>query len=483
MNTSIALGLAIALRLMVGLWPHSGAGIPPMYGDFEAQRHWMEVTTALPLGHWYKNTTENDLQYWGLDYPPLTAYVSYFFGLIGKAICPEVVEFYNSRGYEGVTGKIFMRSTVLICDILVFIPAAVMVYRLMLNTLQDWKVIRDGQILFLTSCVLVPGLLLIDHGHFQYNGVCLGLALLGSLFVLKEHEILGSIFFCLSLNFKQMSLYYSPVFFFFLLRKCWGEGTINKKVLRLAKLGLTVISTFAVMWYPFCAYPHPDETCISSMLQVLHRQFPFARGIFEDKVANIWYAASVVVDVRQFLSGPQLVLCSLSLTLLLLAPTCWMLFTRPTNACGMMLALMNSSLAFFLASYQVHEKSILLALLPAAFLAPHSPLLVAWLQCLGCFTMFPLLQKDRLVIPYAACMAIYCCLVYGMSLWLPSDSDIPAMQPHAKRVDERRGQINRSNNSMNITTRLESVYNSFYLKHIFVAVSVTCKLKPTCFLQ
>ena len=30
----------------------SGAGKPPMYGDYEAQRHWMEITTNLPAREW-----------------------------------------------------------------------------------------------------------------------------------------------------------------------------------------------------------------------------------------------------------------------------------------------------------------------------------------------------------------------------------------------------------------------------------------------
>jgi len=47
-----------------------------MHGDFEAQRHWMEITQHLPMAKWYLY----DLQYWGLDYPPLTAYHSWLFG-------------------------------------------------------------------------------------------------------------------------------------------------------------------------------------------------------------------------------------------------------------------------------------------------------------------------------------------------------------------------------------------------------------------
>ena len=71
-----------------------------MYGDYEAQRHWMEITTALPVGEWYRNSTDNNLQYWGLDYPPLTAYVSWFFGRVAQQLAPELVELHTSRGIE-----------------------------------------------------------------------------------------------------------------------------------------------------------------------------------------------------------------------------------------------------------------------------------------------------------------------------------------------------------------------------------------------
>jgi alpha-1,3-glucosyltransferase len=47
-----------------------------MHGDFEAQRHWIEIVSHLPVSQWYFY----DLPYWGLDYPPLTAYHSWLLG-------------------------------------------------------------------------------------------------------------------------------------------------------------------------------------------------------------------------------------------------------------------------------------------------------------------------------------------------------------------------------------------------------------------
>lgn len=56
----------------------TGFQTPPLFGDYEAQRHWMELTIHLPITKWYRY----DLQWWGLDYPPLTAYHSWLCGVL-----------------------------------------------------------------------------------------------------------------------------------------------------------------------------------------------------------------------------------------------------------------------------------------------------------------------------------------------------------------------------------------------------------------
>lgn len=71
------ISVAILLRVMISLGSYSGMRTPPMFGDYEAQRHWMEITTHLSVKEWYWY----DLQYWGLDYPPLTAYISWLCGI------------------------------------------------------------------------------------------------------------------------------------------------------------------------------------------------------------------------------------------------------------------------------------------------------------------------------------------------------------------------------------------------------------------
>jgi alpha-1,3-glucosyltransferase len=401
METALQLavwGAAVLLRVGVGLLGYSGAGTPPMFGDFEAQRHWLEITTNLPVGDWYRQTKDNDLQYWGLDYPPLTAYVSWIFGMISKNVFPPLVELHSSRGHESLEGKSIMRWSVILCDLLVYFPA---VYYMLRRTDVIQQHLGSGLnerrfiLALLQFAILVtPALILVDHGHFQYNATCVGLTLLAASCIVNGKYVAGSIFFCLSLNFKQMALYYAPVFFFALLKTCYSPTSLMTAFIRLAKIGISVILTFAVLWGPFCVLAAESETCIGSLQQVLLRLFPFNRGLFEDKVANLWYCLSVVTDVRTKFPVHQLAHFSLVLTLALIFPICINLLAKQATGQRLTLALITCSLSFFLASFQVHEKSLLLPLVPAMLLLYREPVLICWFQVLGCFTMFPLLIRD-----------------------------------------------------------------------------------------
>uniref|UniRef100_A0A668APD1 Alpha-1,3-glucosyltransferase n=1 Tax=Myripristis murdjan TaxID=586833 RepID=A0A668APD1_9TELE len=265
---SICVLLCVTVRWGVSLNSYSGAGKPPMFGDYEAQRHWQEVTYNLPVQEWYFNTTDNDLNYWGLDYPPLTAYHSLLCAHIAKLINPEWVELHKSRGYESSAHKLFMRATVLVADLLIYIPAAVL-YCFYLSDGSSKK-----KVCTLLCFLLYPGLILIDYGHFQYNGVSLGLALWGVLALGLGWDALGSMAFSLALNYKQMELYHALPFFCYLLGKSVKQGLMGRGLFLLVKIAVTVVVTFALCWLPFLSDP-------SQALQVVRRIFPVARGLFE----------------------------------------------------------------------------------------------------------------------------------------------------------------------------------------------------------
>ena len=182
---------------------------------------------------------------------------------------------------------------------------------------------HTSQSSLLLLILLQPALILIDHGHFQYNCVSLGLTLWAVIAVTTHHDILGSILFTLALNYKQMELYHALPFFCYLLGKALCDGPNGRWLRKVVCLGLAVLVTFAVCWYPFLG-------SWAQTRQVWHRLFPFSRGLYEDKVANIWCSLSVLVKLKQLLSFPELVKLTLFSTVVAVLPSSWNLLRNPT---------------------------------------------------------------------------------------------------------------------------------------------------------
>ncbi|KAG2174918.1 hypothetical protein INT43_005980 [Umbelopsis isabellina] len=358
----------------------SGFQTPPLFGDYEAQRHWMEITVHLPISKWYRY----DLQWWGLDYPPLTAYHSWVCGIVGSWINPAWFALDTSRGYESPESKHFMRGTVAFWEAVIFVPA-VLVFAQICYGKQGYLKKNIAILLVL----LHPALIIIDHGHFQFNSIMLGTTLWAVNCFMMQSYALGSVFFCFSLAFKQMALYYAPAVFAFLLGRCFKEV---RGINLFIKLGITVVLTFGALLAPFL-------TSIEDIQQVVHRVFPVARGLYEDKVANIWCAINVAIKLRQLLSLQTTVRLSLAATCLAMLPSVVHLGLNPTRK-RMMYGLINCSMAFFLLSFQVHEKTILLPLLPIMLLTLEEPWAVQLFTNVAMFSMYPLLKRDDLIVPY-----------------------------------------------------------------------------------
>ncbi|CAG0892072.1 unnamed protein product [Darwinula stevensoni] len=362
--TASIVSFALAVRLMVSTHPHSGQGKPPMHGDYEAQRHWMEVTYNLPLADWYRNTSNNNLLYWGLDYPPLTAYHSLALGHIAARVNGSFVHLHKSRGIETYEHKVFMRLSVLLADVVTLVPALLSYY-------------DDSGYFFLS--LLYPGFIMIDYGHFQYNCVSLGLCLAAVIGVKKNHHILASVFFSLALNYKQMELYHALPFFIFLLRSCVDQPRGVSKIVKLLGLSLTVLVTFGMIWAPFLHN-------MNSALAVLQRLFPFDRGLYEDKVANVWCTSNVVIKWKQLFSAKSMATICLASTVVTCIPSGIHLFLQSSFK-AFLYSLVNMSLAFFLFSYHVHEKSILLVAMPALLLFQENPLMTIWFLQISHFSL------------------------------------------------------------------------------------------------
>lgn len=385
----IVIVFAVIIRCAVGLGSYSGENTPPMFGDFEAQRHWMEITMGLPMSQWYFY----DLQYWGLDYPPLTAFHSLLCGWIGSIFDNKWFALDESRGFESSDLKSYLRITALASELIFYIPAVMMYVRWMGRNYN--KASSIDQTTIAASILFQPALIIIDHGHFQYNSVMLGLTLLALNNLLIDNYQLASIFFVLSLGFKQMALYYAPIFFFYLLSVCLFPK-IN--ILRFLSIAIAVVVTLGSLLFPFFS-----SGGINQIQQIIIRMFPFGRGLFEDKVANFWCASNVIMKYRERFSTNQLRNFSLLLTLIGITPSCIAIFKNPSKRL-LPWTLAACSLSFYLFSFQVHEKSILLPWMPVTLLLnevePNCISMVCWFLNTALFSMWPLLQRDNLLLQY-----------------------------------------------------------------------------------
>ena len=227
----VLISVGLCLRSTISLHPYSGEGKSPLFGDFEAQRHWQEVTVNLPVKDWYENTKDNDLLYWGLDYPPLTAYHSYLVGQVAKIVNQSYVELHKSRGISTESHKNFMRLSVIVADLMIYIPSLVLACQVIFKSLLKMNVPKSEGFLFvyLAVALFYPGQILIDNGHFQYNNISLGFTVFAVVALLTNRRILASIFFVLALNYKQMELYHAMPFFAYLLANCFFDPDTHQK--------------------------------------------------------------------------------------------------------------------------------------------------------------------------------------------------------------------------------------------------------------
>jgi alpha-1,3-glucosyltransferase len=337
--------------------------------------------------------------------------------------------------------KLYMRSTVLASEYLVYIPAMVSLVRRLsrLEGISKWE-----SYISLSALLMLPSVMLIDHGHFQYNTVMLGFTAASIASLLADRLGLACFFFVSALGFKQMALFYAPAIFAYLLGQCVFPRI---DILRFLGIAFATLFSFAMLFAPLLVsaaydayhglriegYTEPpllsslplpfkvDPTNIAHvpliiLAQSIHRIFPFARGLFEDKVANFWCALHTFHKLHQYPSS-LVSKAALAGTLLAILPPSLILFLKPRSFL-LPLGLATCAWGFFLFSYQVHEKNVLLPLLPMSLLlATRSGLSskserstrawVGFANALGAWTMFPLLKRDGLKVPYFVLVGLW----------------------------------------------------------------------------
>ncbi|CAE8615926.1 unnamed protein product [Polarella glacialis] len=241
--------------------------------DFEVHRNWLAITHSLPLSRWYFEETSQ----WTLDYPPVFAYFEWLLSQFAAAVDPAMLRVDNLE-YASQATVVFQRLSVILGD-LVLVAGAWQLGSLRLAGNDRWLPVA---VLLCNS-----GLLIVDHIHFQYNGMMLGLLLLSVADIERGRTYRGAFLFCVLLSMKQIFLYVAPVYFVFLLRGHCGCSLLPyPKILwnQLFRLGAMVVLSFAAMWGPVLIAGGS-----AAGFQLLQRLFPFGRGLTHAYWApNIW---------------------------------------------------------------------------------------------------------------------------------------------------------------------------------------------------
>jgi len=233
--------------------------------DFQVHRNWLALTHSLPFAQWYKDSRN----VWTLDYPPFFAYFEYGLSFVAKYFDSNMLNV-NATNYESFNTIVFQRlSVILVSDGLLAIGT--------------WMILPPGQrIKGLLLTLFSSSLFIVDHVHFQYNGMLLGLLLISAALVQRGRFYSGAVVYVTLIFFKHIFLYCAPVYFIYFLRH--HVSSPKSPIGRIKRLFITaciVASISALALYPLYV--------TDQLYAALSRMFPFGRGLTHSYWApNVW---------------------------------------------------------------------------------------------------------------------------------------------------------------------------------------------------
>lgn len=432
--------------------------------DFDVHRNWLAITHHLPLEEWYFDD-RNGTTVHTLDYPPSFAFFEYLLsnnfitkfliqsGAVLDSRCLALLgDVDNEVGYECI---FFHRCTVIFGDVF-YLVGAWLLYCSLFSAKGVIRYQRSIDVFVLTICN--PGLILLDHIHFQYNGMLLGILMTSLAFLIRGlrpltesysgvhtatvNDILGAILFATLLTFKHLYLTLAPFYAVYLLRKfCFIQDhrfLYGASAKRLIFLTIVVLITLVLPFVPFMISGKKEIKII--LVQILSRLFPFQRGLCHDYWAgNLWalylgfekVMGFVVRLTNKYCSRGESCTTTLMKTIETLdtfflpfpkvTPTLCAVFlfiglipgmicawkvastnskrssTAQRQGAALLYCVVYSSISTFMLSYHVHEKAIMTCIIPMTFLAVMSretTRLYLRLCVFGHFGLLPLLFQS-----------------------------------------------------------------------------------------
>nr|XP_039318233.1 probable dolichyl pyrophosphate Glc1Man9GlcNAc2 alpha-1,3-glucosyltransferase isoform X3 [Saimiri boliviensis boliviensis] len=377
--SALALGVTLLKCLLIPTY-HST--------DFEVHRNWLAITHSLPISQWYYEATSE----WTLDYPPFFAWFEYILSHVAKYFDQEMLNVHNVN-YSSSRTLLFQRFSVIFTDAL-FVYAVHECCKCIGGKEVGKELTEKPKFILSVLLLWNFGLLIVDHIHFQYNGFLFGLMLLSIARLFQKRHMEGAFLFAVLLHFKHIYLYVAPAYGVYLLRSyCFTankpDGSIrwnSFSFVRVISLGLVVFLVSALSLGPFLA--------LNQLPQVFSRLFPFKRGLCHaywapnfwalynalDKVLSVIGLKLKFLDpnkipkasmtsglVQQFQHTvlPSVTpLATLICTLIAILPSIFCLWFKPQGPRGFLRCLILCALSSFMFGWHVHEKAILLAILP-----------------------------------------------------------------------------------------------------------------------
>jgi len=385
--------------------------------DFEVHRNWLALTSSLPHSQWYTEATSP----WTLDYPPFFAWFEYLLSLAARYVDPAMLQIDN-LDYASWRTVLFQRFTVIITDLVLFLGC-----KSLAEALPKGQGGRHSRASTLTLLIMTnAGLLMVDHVHFQYNGLLTGVVLLTIASLARDRVVSAAVWFSVLLHMKHIYLYYAPAVGIYMLRSHCFQSTREGKIVwqsfslfRLLSLAVVVLATSALSLVPFIQ--------AGQLPHMLSRLFPFKRGLCHAYWAPNFWALYNVADKALSVIGKRLDMLPMEvatasmtgglvqdishtvlpsvppsatavLSLLAILPAVAKLWLSPHSLTSFLRALTLCAWSAFMFGWHVHEKAILLVVVPLAVLATVSRTearLYLVTATTGHFSLFPLLFQAR----------------------------------------------------------------------------------------
>lgn len=301
-----------------------------------------------------------------------------------------------------------------------------------------------------------PGLLIVDHMHFQYNGFLLGLLLLSLSWLEDGKDLMGGFAFAVLLCFKHLFAVAAPVYFVYLLRH-YCRGGLVRGFGRLVMMGTVVVAVFVAAYGPFVYY--------GQIQQVLGRMFPFGRGLCHAYWApNFWvfyilldkglafvllklgfiiqaptasFTGGLVGDSSPFAVLPTVTpLITFVLVLLSLVP-CLVKAWRDPQPRMITRWVAYAYTCGFLFGWHVHEKASLHFVIPLAIVAIQSMEDASHyflLSIVSCYSLFPLLFEAQ---EYP--IKVLLLLLHSSLMWLGFSSHFSQIAANPRALGQKKG--------------------------------------------